>query len=354
MEIQVEQRICLKFCYSNKISASDALKMLQTAYGDSALSRARVFDWYKSFKEGRTSVENLPHERRPATSVNDENIEKVKKIVLENRRVTEREIASELDISNGSAHTIIHDVLGMRRVSARLVPKLLNFLQKEQRKTVAKEMLAMTDTDIQHIITGDETWVYEYDVETAQQSSEWRFPEEPKPKKPRQSRSKIKVMLTVFFDYEGVVHSEFLPQGQSVNAEYYLGVLRRLRENIRLKRKELWDNKSWFLHHDNAPAHTSRLVRDYLNKNNVNIVPQAPYSPDMAPCDFFLFPKLKLPLRGKHFETIEVIKENSKKELKAIPKSAFQKCYDDWKKRWHMCIASDGDYFEGDKINIEE
>jgi hypothetical protein len=130
MEIQVEQRICLKFCYSNKIWASAALKMLETAYEDSALSRARVFDWYKSFKEGRTSVENLSHERRPATSVNDENIEKVKEIVLENRRVTEREIASELGISNGSAHTIIHDVLGMRRVCARLVPKLLNFLQK--------------------------------------------------------------------------------------------------------------------------------------------------------------------------------------------------------------------------------
>lgn len=323
------------------------MKMLQKAYGESCLSRARIFDWYKSFKDGRTSLENLPHDRRPATSINEENVEKVKKIVFENRRVTEREIASELNISNGSAHSIIHDVLGMRRVSARLVPKLLNFLQKEERKTVAKEMLTMSDTDIQHIITGDETWVYEYDVETAQQSSEWRLPNEPKPKKPRQSRSKIKVMLTVFFDSQGVVHSEFLPEGQSVNAEYYLSVLKRLRE-------DLWDNKSWFLHHDNAPAHTSRLVRDYLTKNNVNIVPQAPYSPDMAPCDFFLFPKLKLPLRGKHFQSIEVIKENSKKELKAIPKAAYQKCYEDWKKRWHMCIASNGDYFEGDKINIEE
>ena len=122
----------------------------------------------------------------------------------------------------------------------------------------------MSDTYIQHITTDDETWVYEYDVETAQQSSEWRLPNEPKPKKPLESRSKIKVMLTVFFDSQGVVHSEFLPDGQSVNAEYYLSVLKRLRENIRLKRKDLWDNKSWFLHHDNAPAHISRLVRDYL------------------------------------------------------------------------------------------
>ncbi len=102
--------------------------MLQKAYGESCLSRARIFDWYKSFKDGRTSLENLPHDRRPATSINEENVEKVKKIVLENRRVTEREIASELNISNGSAHSIIHDVLGMRRVSARLVPKSSSYV----------------------------------------------------------------------------------------------------------------------------------------------------------------------------------------------------------------------------------
>lgn len=125
--------------------------MLQKAYGYDVLSRTQVFDQYKQFKDGRSSLENLPHDRRPATSVNEENveenIEKVKKIVLENRRVTEREVTDELNISNGSAHTIIHDVLGMRRVAARLVPKLLNFYQKEYRKTVAKEMLEMSDTD---------------------------------------------------------------------------------------------------------------------------------------------------------------------------------------------------------------
>lgn len=91
MEINVEQRVCLKFCYSNGISAMDAMKMLQKAYGESCLSRARIFDWYKSFKDGRTSLENLPHDRRPATSINEENVGKVRKIVLENRRVTERE-----------------------------------------------------------------------------------------------------------------------------------------------------------------------------------------------------------------------------------------------------------------------
>ncbi|UYV77835.1 hypothetical protein LAZ67_15002534 [Cordylochernes scorpioides] len=131
------------------------------------------------------------------------------------------------------------------------------------------------------------------------------LPHEPRPKKARQVRSNVKVLLTVFFDCRGVVHHEFLPQGRtgktrakpgtSASKEYYLQVMRNLRKAIRQKRPDLWKNKNWLLHHDNAPAHTSLLVRDFLAKNNTLMMPQRPYSPDLAPCDFFLFPKLRGP-----------------------------------------------------------
>ena len=115
-----------------------------------------------------------------------------------------------------------------------------------------------------------------------------------------------------------------------------------------------WQNHSWKLHHDNASAHTSLLIRDFLVKNKTVILPQPPYSPDMAPCDFFLFPKLKRTLKGRRFANIDEIKTESLKELNAIPKSEFRKCFEDWKKRWYKCIISEGDYFEGDKIDIDE
>lgn len=67
------------------------------------------------------------------------------------------------------------------------------------------------------------------------------------------------------------------------------------------ERPDLWKNNSWILHYDNAPSHTSILVREFLTKNSTNVIDQAPYSPDMA-CDFFLFPKLKLSLCGRRFE----------------------------------------------------
>lgn len=163
----------------------------------------------------------------------------MRKLVLDSRRFSLRELARELNISHESIRTIVVDVLGMRRVAARLVPKDLNFLQMEHRNRVCEDMLERVNLDptfIGRVITGDETWVYEYDMQTSQQSSEWRFPNEPKPKKPRQSRSKIKVLLTVFFDIRGIVHSEFLPVGQTVNKQYYLGVMRRSRESIRKKK----------------------------------------------------------------------------------------------------------------------
>ncbi|UYV72760.1 hypothetical protein LAZ67_10000554 [Cordylochernes scorpioides] len=265
-------------------------------------------------------------------------INEVEKMILANRRITVREVAEDLNISIGSCHSIFINDLGMRRVAAKFVPKLLNCDQKQHRMNIANEMLDSVRDDpnlIQRVITGDEAWVYGYDVETKAQSSQWKLPHEPRPKKARQVRSNVKVLLTVFFDCRGVVHHEFLPQGKTVNKEYYLQVMRNLREAIRQKRPDLWKNKNWLLHHDNAPAHTSLLVRDFLAKNNTLMMPQPPYSPDLAPCDFFLFPKLKRPMKGRRYATLDEIKTASKEELKKIFFNDFLKCFEDWKNRWH-------------------
>jgi len=98
---------------------------------------------------------------------------------------------------------------------------------------------------------------------------------------------------------------------------------------------------------DNSPAHPSLLIRSYLAKHQTSIVPHPPYSPDLVPADFFLFPKLKTTLKGRRFQTIEEIQENAIRELRAITESAFQEAFQQWKKRWERCIASRGDYFEG-------
>ncbi|UYV64880.1 hypothetical protein LAZ67_3002255 [Cordylochernes scorpioides] len=322
----MDQRTCIKFCVKNEIKCADAFRMLTVAYGEATLDRSNVYRWYKMFSEGREDVNDEERAGRPSTSTTDEKINEVEKIILANRRITFREVAEDLNISIGSCHSIFINDLGMRRVAAKFVPKLLNCDQKQHRINIANEMLDSVCDDpnlLQRVITGDEAWVYGYDVETKVQSSQWKLPHEPRPKKARQVRSNVKVLLTVFFDCRGVVHHEFLPQGRTVNKEYYLQIMRNLREAIRQKRPDLWKNKNWLLHHDNAPAHTSLLVRNILAINNTLMMPQPPYSPDLAPCDFFLFHKLKRPMKRRRYATLDEIKTASKEELKNILKNDF-------------------------------
>ncbi|GFW94018.1 putative mariner transposase [Trichonephila clavipes] len=87
------------------------------------------------------------------------------------------------------------------------------------------------------------------------------------------------------------------------------------------------------IHHDGAPAHTANLVQQFLTKHGTIPVARPPYSPDMSPPDFFLFPKIKNTLKGHRFQDIETIKQNSTQQLHAISKSEFQKCFEDWKHR---------------------
>jgi transposase len=134
-----------------------------------------------------------------------------------------------------------------------------------------------------------------------------------------------------------------------VNKQLYQDILSRLRDAVRRKRPELWENQTWMLHHDNTPAHAS-FIRSYLAKHQISVVPNAPYSPDLAPADFFLFPKLKTTLKGRRFQTKEDIQENAIRELPAITENAFLETFQQRKKRWERCIASRVDYFEGDSV----
>ena len=93
-------------------------------------------------------------------------------------------------------------------------------------------------------------------------------------------------MLIIFFDCEGVLHYEFAPRVQTINKEYYVEVLKRLRDAVRRKRPRFWSSSDWLLHHDNAPAHSSNLVQQFLAKHKIVQLHQPPYSPDIAACDF--------------------------------------------------------------------
>ena len=346
-----EQRINLKFLVKLGKTPSESLGMLQEVYGDETMSRSRVFEWHKRFKDGREDVEDDSRSGRPSTSRTDDNVERVKQVVRADRRMTVRMIASELGINRDTVWKIITEDLGMRKICAKMVPKLLNNDQKQRRVEVCEDILQRVETEpdlLERVITGDESWIFEFDPETKRQSLQWKCPGSPRPKKARQSKSQVKLMLIAFFDIRGIVHMEFLPQGHTINQHVYKEILRRLLRSVREKRRELWENKSWLLHEDNAPAHNALSIRQFLAQKQIAVLEQPPYSPDLAPCDFFLFPKLKGVIKGTHFSDVEAIKTAVTAELRRIPAESFQKCMEAWKRRIEKCVRLQGDYVEGE------
>ena len=100
-------------------------------------------------------------------------------------------------------------------------------------------------------------------------------------------------MLIVFLEAEGVIHREFVPEGQKVNAEFYVGVLDRLVKRNRRVRTAKFKSSEWFLLHDKATSHNAAILKKFLANRNVAVLHHPPYSPDLTSADYFLLPKLK-------------------------------------------------------------
>ena len=182
-------------------------------------------------------------------------------------------------------------------------------LYLQDRQKICQDLLGRLEIEtifLHKVITGDESWVSDYDPETKRQSEEWHT-KSSCPKKARMSRSRVKTMIIVYFDSRGIVHKEFVPPGQTVNHVFYKDVLERLWKQVQRVRRDIADD--WVLQHSNTPANTALSIREFLEKKNIPVLPHPPYSPDLALCDFCLFPKLKSKLKGHHFGTMENIQK---------------------------------------------
>ena len=267
MQENIEQRYAIKFCVKLNKSATETFASLTEAYGDATLSRTMVFKWHKAFKEGRENVEDDPRSGRPISATNDENVEVVRAVMVKDRRLSVRMIAEETGLDKCAVHRILTDHLHMRKICAKLVPKNLSVEQKANRLEMCQDLLGRLKIEpnfLDKVITGDESWVFDYGPETKRQSSEWHTKSSPRPKKARMSRSKVKTMIIAYFDSRGIVHKEFVPPGLTVNHAFYKDVLERLRKRVQRVRTDIADD--WLLHHDNAPAHTALSIQEFLAK----------------------------------------------------------------------------------------
>jgi hypothetical protein len=124
-------------------------------------------------------------------------------------------------------------------------------------------------------------------------------------KKVRRQPSKTKTMIIVIFDVRSIVHHEFIPQRQTVNQEFYISIVRRIREALRHRRPDLWASGQWTLLHDNARPHTAVSVNRFLAKHNTTVLQHPLYYPNLSPRELFLFPQLKKTPKGRRHENIK-------------------------------------------------
>ena len=152
-----------------------------------------------------------------------------------------------------------------------------------------------------------------------------------------------------FFDSTCMIYMHWVPTELTVNKEYYVEVLREFRKRFRRKRPALLKSGQWHFQQDNAPVHNSILVTDYLTKMGIKTVPHPPYSPDLSPCDFWLFSKHKEKLRSCHYETIEEMKEAVTKVIDMLTQEDFHGAFQElleWRRllrrglEFHVCTIN--------------
>ena len=342
-------RAVIEFLFLEGLKAKEIYERMLKVYKDSSPSISTVERWVAEFKRGRTSLEDDPRPGRPKTATTPEIVEKIQDIVLENRRVTERDLVEALGISLGSVSNILTEVLGFRKLCAQWVPHSLTMEQKHIRMRLSQQHLERFRQDkvdfVRRFITMDETWVYHHDPKSKQEAKEWCEPGASAPKRVRVQKSAKKVMASVFWDAKGILLVDYLQTGKTINSEYYCNLLDQLNGKIREKRPGLQKKKILF-HQDNAPCHKSILTMSKIHELQFELLEHPPYSPDLAPSDFHLLPDLKKFMRGKRFSSNDEVITAVEAYFAALPDSHFRDGIHKLESRWNKCIDVQGDYTE--------
>ena len=346
---RVEYRAVIRFLLLEGKNATNIHKRLSNVYGKSSPSYWNVASWVSEFKRGRKDLNDEPRPGRLVSQSTAENVDKVHQLVLENRKISIECIVQETALSTGTVHTILHEYLSMSKVCARWVPKMLTPNMKATRVNTSSVLLSRYNVNpenfLSRVVTGDETWVYYYDPPSKFESMEWKHAGSPRTKKFKVSRTTKKVMATVFWDTDGVIHIDYLPRGTTMNGQYYADLLVRLRESIKEKRRGKI-RRGVLLQQDNAPVHSSKVAMQSVRDCGFERLPHPPYSPDLAPSDFFLFSKLKKELRGQRYDDDDELMLAVEGFCKGHDSAFYREGLEALPRRWTKCIESQGDYVE--------
>lgn len=346
----LDQRSYIKIETLRGRTPTEIYNALREVCGDTTVNRSTISRWASKFKAGQESIKDDPRSGRPRTSTDATSAAIVATIIDEDRRMTLEEIACEANISKASVAYIMKEMLKKRKISARWVPHSLSPEQREQRVVIATQLLDRFHREgedfLKRIVAIDESWIRDFEPELKSQSMEWKGKGSPRGVKFRRQQSKVKQMIILAYDWEGVLVCDRVQQGTTVDAARYAYFLqKKLRPQIRKIRPQLLAAGVLILH-DNARPHLSASVQAIFAEYYWEILPHPAYSPDLSPPDFDAFPKLKEPLRGQRFSDIDMLNAAVTRRIRELNSQHLLNGIQRLPDRWRRVIEAQGDYIE--------
>jgi histone-lysine N-methyltransferase SETMAR len=320
---------------------------LTQVMADAAPHDSTVRRWTERFLAGQETVVDNPRSGRERTLRTEKTIAEVRNAIEEDPRATMDYVAQVAGISHGTAQKILSEDLQMRKVFAKWVPHDLTASQKRERletcQYLKKRLTTLGKEGRKNIVTGDETYFYLDMPESRRSASAWVKKGSPAPKIVKPSMGSKKACYALFFSAEGVIAQVPTPKGATVTGSFYAGtVLPTVLKNFTDKRGKA----TMLLHHDNAAAHRSGIVHEFIEQSAIRLLPHPPYSPDISPCDFWLNAFVKEQLAGKSYTSRSALGSGLHQCLKVIPQERFERCFEQWQERMQLCIDAEGNYFE--------
>ena len=343
------QRAVIFWLWKKGNNVDQIYQELLATEGDQMPTKRTIYRWVEKFRCGVTELKDQSPPGMEVHARTDRNIERVRQLIEEDRRISIRRLAATVGTSTWTIEKILHEDLGLVRLCSRWVPRMLTKQMKARRVTDSKFTADFIASDQEifctRYVTMDECWLYVYDPETKTQSSVWVPKGSKPPVKFKVGPSAKKVLASIFWDCKGVIYAEYTVDGSTVTGTRFANSVQILREEVKKKRRGKL-RSGLVLHMDNAPAHTSRIAQATIRDCGFELLPHPPYSPDLAPSDFWLFPNLKKALKGKRFEDTNEVIEAANQWFEDQTEDFYKTGVLKLKSRCEKCIMVRGDYVE--------